>query len=333
MGRARERLAARQLFAKTSRLRYLGLLTDFAQSTDPVPLLAVQLRPEERVVGFLLGSDVVDAEIADFTRHAHPPEVVSDSGAPPDVDTLVTELRHDRPLWALFLRGDPGSGRTALAVEACHQLGFGALVIDAVRMMRACPSGACLVTAVLREAALAGAAVCWENADALWGDDDKAVAARDSILARLPVWRLPMAFNGPRGWQPPLVLPGAEVHLLDVPELDAGARREAWESALRQVPIEAEGVSALERIAVAFRLTAGQVRDAATVAQASWRGRGADGRGITAADLFAGARGVSSQALSELAQEIAPRADWSKIVLAEDAEAALRELVSNCPHP
>jgi SpoVK/Ycf46/Vps4 family AAA+-type ATPase len=80
-----------------------------------------------------------------------------------------------------------------------------------------------------------------------------------------------------------------------------------------------------------FRMTGGQIRDAAATARALARARGHDAR-VTAEDLDAACRIQSTPRLGALARKITPRYGWNDIVLPEDRREMLREIVGTMKH-
>ena len=77
-------------------------------------------------------------------------------------------------------------------------------------------------------------------------------------------------------------------------------------------------------MAAQFRLTPGQIHDAAEFAESQYAMNGR--REISTADLYAACRYQSNQALGELAVKIEPRYDWEDIVLPANKLTQLKEV-------
>jgi SpoVK/Ycf46/Vps4 family AAA+-type ATPase len=107
-------------------------------------------------------------------------------------------------------------------------------------------------------------------------------------------------------------------------------RQAAWERALADLgpPVDLAWAGPL---ANQFRLTPGQIHDAAAWAAHTCAMRG-ELQDMTLADLYAGCRSQSNHKLAELAQHIAPRYGWEDIVLPEDKLIQLREICSHVTH-
>jgi SpoVK/Ycf46/Vps4 family AAA+-type ATPase len=84
--------------------------------------------------------------------------------------------------------------------------------------------------------------------------------------------------------------------------------------------------TSLAELAGTFRLSAGQIRDAAATARGMARWRDPDGGRVTLADLNAACRLQSNPKLATLAKKIEPHYAWADIVLPTDRLAQLREI-------
>jgi SpoVK/Ycf46/Vps4 family AAA+-type ATPase len=82
----------------------------------------------------------------------------------------------------------------------------------------------------------------------------------------------------------------------------------------------------LAALAGTFRLTAGQIRDAAATARNLGFARDPAAARITQADLLAACRLQSGRKLAVLAQKITPRYGWDDLVLPDDRMDQLREI-------
>jgi AAA+ superfamily predicted ATPase len=90
-------------------------------------------------------------------------------------------------------------------------------------------------------------------------------------------------------------------------------------------------------LASQFRLSPGQIRDAAALAAslAAWRTSGAPTSGataVTASDLRAACRAQADRKLSQVARKVEPRAGWSDLVLPDDPLAQLHEICDQARH-
>ena len=82
----------------------------------------------------------------------------------------------------------------------------------------------------------------------------------------------------------------------------------------------------LEEVASTFRLSGGQIRDAAATARSLAMARQPADPQVTPADLHAACRLQSNRKLAQLAQKITPHYTWDDIVLPADQLAQLREI-------
>jgi hypothetical protein len=179
---------------------------------------------------------------------------------------------------------------------------------------------AALVTMVDREARLQGAALLWSDVDALLTDDR--TPQLDRLLAMLDARPGPTFLTGDTTWEAAGTLSNVGFVRLEVPVPGHGERLRLWQAALGDAGAEVD----LAALAGMFRLTGGQIRDAAATAHNRAHARAADDTRPTAEDLWAACRLQSNRKLAQLAQSVVPRRTWNDLVLPADRMAALREI-------
>jgi AAA+ superfamily predicted ATPase len=136
--------------------------------------------------------------------------------------------------------------------------------------------------------------------------------------------------SGEKPWPLQGLFGQAVFHAFRLPMPTVPMRQAAWERALADLgpPVDLAWAGPL---ANQFRLTPGQIHDAAAWAAHTCAMRG-ELQDMTLADLYAGCRSQSNHKLAELAQHIAPRYGWEDIVLPEDKLIQLREICSHVTH-
>jgi AAA+ superfamily predicted ATPase len=348
-----ERLLARRAFVPPAPLLRWELLTvhDDPQARHPV-LPARYLRLDDRVAGYLLGSDEIDARLAALREPAPaaspdslPAETAARVGAfgaaldrddrdatqfPPLPGSPAPRARPGRgPLGApvFLLHGRYGSGRHGAAVALAGAARRPLLCLNASRLAggEAEMEGALLLAE--REALLTGALLCWTEAgDLLHPRPERAPVGRafHQALAR---GRAPAVLLAERAWEPAGALQGRPFVRLELPETTYAERRRLWAAGLhgREGLTEAE----LGALAGRYRLTAGQIRDAlARAGTLAWARDPGNGH-LSAADVDAACRAQAQHRLSALAHQLTPRYGWEDIVLPGDELTALRLI---CAH-
>lgn len=331
---AEAHVAARYHFLPDGALlrnRLIELIEDPAQ---PHPtLLSKSIKPDDRIVQYLLGSDAIDSRLRPWA------EVLSPAYGLGDLLLDDDWRRGVRRLWAegaqaaaapvIHLTGPAGVGKRSVAEGLCRERALNLLV---VRLDRVASETAASLVAQLalveREARLQQAAVYFGNVDALRGESQHATLAafRDALerseavtfLAGESVWE---------GTTPPCTQ--RYVHVV-VPRPDAARRLDKWRRSMAALPtdtsIDAAG------IASRFKLTFGQIEDAVATAQAVARLRDAGSAVLTNGDFFEACRLNSNRRLGTLAKKITPRYRWSDIVLPPDRIRQLHEICSHVKH-
>jgi AAA+ superfamily predicted ATPase len=274
------------------------------------PLLDTAPRLDERVVGFLLGSDLQDAKLLEHVRVERDPRP---RPLPASVIESVAAAAATSRLVAL--RG--GGSKSDVARLYARELGHALLLVDVRSLLGSSATApAELVRLVFREANLELAAVYLAGCDELWDDANRHVL--NVLRDELALWPVPCVLDGGPKWEPPATLANRIVVPLVLRPPTTGERQAAWEEALAGATADAAF------LAGAFKLTAEQIRDAALLARALASAEGATS--VERRHLSAGARALSSRRLLSLAHEVVPKARWDDLVLPEDAVAQLREL-------
>ncbi|HMQ32797.1 MAG TPA: ATP-binding protein [Chloroflexaceae bacterium] len=319
------RLAARKLLAPEAPLlrHHLLRLLDDPQDHQP-PLHARELKVEERVVAYLLGSDALDRQVGQYARLVAPARRLGELVLPCELRAALERLVRSGPEAGVVyhLTGAYGAGRATLAGALCAELGGAALLTtDAGRLPSDEESFGAALGPLLREAALQGALLAVEGADDLLAEARP--WRRASLLAALARARAAFLLGeGP--WEPRDLPPGLAVVPVTLGHPDHGARVALWERQLG-------GALPAAELAGAFRLTPGQIRDAAATARANAMAR-APGADVSRDDLYAACRLHSAPHLGALASKVAVREGWGELVLPDDQRGQLREICDRVRH-
>ncbi|MBP1468093.1 AAA family ATPase [Candidatus Chloroploca sp. M-50] len=327
-----ERWRAHGIFAGQAPLfRYsLLLASDDPQSPSGSSDLARFLKLDPRIAGFLLSDGRIDSRLAGIARLEWP----EPSAEPPLVDPMLlarmlrlvenhcTRGAEARQPLALHLCGPYGSGKHALALTLCGRLPCPLLTIDVELLLARGGELEALLHLACREGPLCQAALYLDRVDILLGEEERARTALRLLASAAAEYGWLIVLAGERPWPAQGLFEGMAFQSVTLPLADASLRTEAWR---RELARSAPGADAAwaEELALRFRLTPGQICDAAEDAAQQ---QVMDDRALTLAELSAACRRQASRRLAELAQPIAPRAGWDDLVLPADRIAQLREL-------
>ncbi len=318
--RARARLAPSAPLLRHRLLR----LTEDPGHRDPT-LLSRYLKPEDRVVDFLLGSDEPDPRLAPYARAVEPRARLDDLLLPDALRERLRALAGGGADAVFYLQGPYGVGKRSVAEAVCAEAGRGVVVVDAARLAGLDAAAFDELAGVAaREALLRGAATCWDGFDALLADEHS--ARRERVLREARGGGM-VFLAGEAGWDPADDLAGVAFYRVALPRPDHAGRVKLWAAQLNGDGA-APGVDVAE-LANRFRFSGGQIRDAAAGARSLARLRDPERGRLSMEDLFAACRTQSSPRLSSLARKIAPRYGWDDIVLPPDRREQLREIANS----
>jgi hypothetical protein len=301
-GRAESDPAARARLAPHAPLIATGLLVvEDAERSWLTRTVAVP----DRVCAHLLGDDVPDATVALVLDADVAGGVPVDPAVAGPLGRLLADGLH-----LAYLRQRPGGSAIEVAVAALAGAGRLALGVDAERLLRE-PDPVPVIRLALREALL-------RDAGLVVGPVDAFAEAPPAVVRALTGGRVPVLLHGTVSWEPswsdePPVLVSAGA-------LPRHTRDDVWRSTLDgRLPATLDPAT----VTAHFRLSAGQIRRAATAAR-----RQADLAGvpIEPAHLRHGARSVNAGRLERLARRIEPGVGWDDLVLPPPILAQLREL-------
>jgi AAA+ superfamily predicted ATPase len=322
-----DRLRARELFNASAALRRNGLIQFDLDRQPDTSLLARTIRVDERLVAYLLGEDRLDERLGPSTY------VLTKGGGPNDVaptglhgrlDAIARHIESRAPNSVVALEGPVGVGKTVAALELAARLDSSLLVVDIPALIGGDLAPHVAAQIVRREAALQGALLYLSAGAAMWDEGERVRAMREAFIDQHRYSRGPLLISGRSGFDMPAVLAGVPVIRVALQMPSNLERLGQWSAVLGgDLPPER-----LNEIAAAFRLSGGQIRDAASLARNRAALRQPPFDKLSDDDVYAGCRAVSGRGLASVADEVTNLASWPDLVLPADAMAQLRELCS-----
>jgi ATP-dependent 26S proteasome regulatory subunit len=292
-----------------------------------VPLLLQPLRVTSRVFELATGLFRLAPEVSGvaslFQHDSAAPPLLVPADVQREVDMLVAAA--DRGAVPLLL-GPDGTGRRSLVGSAAGKLTRRLLVVRSAVLPRDPDELAPVWRSLVREAALFGSVLLFEDIDH-WLDHsaDVTEALRwkvDSLLDETPVAVAATATEGERR----LLAPRRGVASVTVPPSTEGDRRTLWDRALG----DRSEQEVKDAAAARYPVTAGTIHLAAAAAFAKTTARGASN--VTIADVHDGLRTVMDVKLGGLGVRIETMQTWDDLVLPEEITLELRELVARVRH-
>jgi len=319
------KMAQRQRFLSPAPLIDWSLLQLFEDSTHlQSTLLAKQCQVDERIVGFLLGSSEIDARLRPYSGCCSPRLRLNHLAMEGDItDRLTALVQIKKHGLLLYFQGPYGVGKRSMAAALANDLGARLLTVDVERLSGTdLPIFERIVRLMRREALLQNAVLCWKGFDALLGDEKRGWL--QVLQQQLQTHAGVSILTGEGSWEPSDLSAQCSFQRIEFARPTHLDRVQIWEAVL---PMDVRGDDVdLAALSQKFRLTGGQIRDAAALARDSAWGGGRVQRGVALAELYEACRSQSSRKLAQLARKIAPRRVWGDLVLPTERLQHLREI-------
>ncbi|APR87712.1 Cell division protein FtsH [Minicystis rosea] len=316
------RMAARARFASEAPLIRNGLVHVVA---DPQgSLLGAVIRIDERIAGHLHDADDLDARLAPHARAVTPAIDLADLLAPDALKARLAALAAGDGQ-VLYLHGPRGVGKQTAAEACCRAADKRLLVVDG-RSITTDDAFDGIARAAVRESVLLDATLYWDGFDALFAADKR--GPRAAVLRALEGLRGLAFLAGHAPWDPVTMLRGRAVVHVELGLPDPQERARLWAGSLGDAAASLD----LAALAGRYRLSGGQIHDAAATAGGLARFRDPARPEVTLDDLSAASRICSSPKLSTLANKVTARAAWDELVLSRDRVARLREICDHARH-
>jgi AAA+ superfamily predicted ATPase len=322
------RLSARRIFEPGSPLlewELVGLHDDPGARRPVLP--ARYLKLDERIAGYLLGSDRLDERLLALVD---PQSKKPGSQMPEEVRERINQWSSSWERdWSartpvLYLHGRYGSGRHTAVQTLAKSLRIPCLMLSAAGLvMRNLRAGQAHRLAE-REALLCGGLVCWSQVDDLLLVDGESELSQDrtAFIHVLADGRAPVVLLGSKVWEPGRMLNGRPFLRLAFPESSYAERKAAWTERLNGSSHFSE--AEISSLAGRFHLTPGQIQDAVERARTLMWARDPASRTLLSSDIDAASRNQSQTWLGSLARKLIPHYQWEDIVLPRQQLATLR---------
>jgi len=302
-------------------------------SDGPAPLLARSLLVDERIINYLLEIDQVDAQLLPFTHLRHPQTRLSDVMLADDVSSRLSQLaeRFKENGAICHFQGACETSKQTTAEALCREMGLPLLFVDVDTMVATSVPAELLVPLVFREGKLHQAALYLNHCEVLLNNEKNDQPGRDTLLEELGNYSTWIFLATQSAWQPAGIRQDRPFISLQFPIPAYSLRRQIWEQQWNGQATLGANVD-FNDLANKFRLTGGQIADAAAMARNLALWRDPDNGLVTSQDLYLASRQQSGQRLNALAQQIQPRYEWEDIILPKDQKELLREICNYIKH-
>jgi len=325
------KLEMRQRFSPSAPLIKHRLLSIFDDPSHFQPtLLSKQLKVDERITGYLLDADEIEARLRPYARLLQPQAELKTLLLPDELKGRLRKLIKSRSEAGgglrFYFRGPSGVGKRTVAEAVCRAWNKHLLIVEGGQLLHSRPDTFELLAGLaVREALLQNAALYWEDFDLLLTEEKSELRAALIRALELADEPSPLFLAGEAPWEPVARLRDWPLVSVEFTRPSYADRQQLWESALGA---ETSGKDRLDLAAVAgkFKFSGGQIFDAAQAARNLARWRDPEKMAVTTQDVYAACRLQSNPKLSALARKLTPHYTWTDIVLPADRLEQLREI-------
>jgi SpoVK/Ycf46/Vps4 family AAA+-type ATPase len=318
-----------QALSPHGRLFRLGLLSFSEEAASRWPLLSRPLRVDERIVEYLLGSDLLDVRLAPFCTLLPVPAEDADAEPPNQAAAGLARMILPDPGGTagpiIYLHGPPGAGKAAAARSLCQAAGMSMLLVD-LSLLPAYERRPSLLALAAREALLQRAVLVLQGFDPTPGDDPDAQAARNELRRTLSEHSGAVLLLGEPRWEPATWIPRRTALRVELSAPGPAARLRLWQRHLDgQLPHEK-----MVDLAARYRVDVDAIRAVSDAAHSRALSRGDES--VSADDFQVAAKAIASPPLDGLAKRIDPRYGWDDIILPPDTFGQLKEMCARARH-
>ncbi len=325
-----ESVHLRRLFSPSGALFRAPLLRFFDEAQErEAPLLSRAVRPDERIIDFLLEHDELDSRVRSFTRTVCPARSLKSLHLP---SQFAEQLRAAlSPVTnaggVFFFWGPTGTGKTAAAEALSFEAGRSLVTADT----RQAGSLDALTALQLfnREAQLRGANLLLRHVDAWFGDDpaqrQRAQSLIQAVFDSMSRQGSTIFITSQTLLQPAAARLSCPWSIFEFPVPAFPDRISLWRDAVESIGATLPHPAASE-LANRFVLSGGQIEAAcnAAAAHAGMSGQDVSRLGVT--EFEAEARAQSNRSLQRYAQKVGSVHDWRDLVLPPRTLQQLREV-------
>lgn len=329
-----DRLHLLSYLESSAPLRNYGLLESLENGT--VSSAAQHfLRPNSRIVHYVLGSNAVDQRVLPYVRFLpflNWEDVVVSNEVQNRLQKIfqfiLDETADQRS--TLHLYGRPGVGKKTIAQALCKEVGVSLAVVDVRSLMLSQENFVDQVRLILREGLLQPCAVYFDHVEKLEVNNSEKTMffTRLAQEIREMGW---LTFLGSENPLPTELFDTFPIYAVEIPAPDYAAQKKLWEMHLDGALAENEKLN-LDQLIAHFDLTGGQIERAIRLTEQNAFVRGAEDEYLTLFDFVSSCRKQSQPKLVGLAQKIEPVHTWDDIVLPDDTIAQLREICQRVTH-
>jgi SpoVK/Ycf46/Vps4 family AAA+-type ATPase len=322
-------LVLKQAFSPNAPLiknNLIRLDNELAQ-TNPA-LMAKLVRIDERIADYLTGRHLIDYRIRSFTRFYQPKITLNELAISRDLRERLSRftVSNKKLMPVYYFHGVNGIGKRTVAEAVCHDSGISLLHLDVKHMLAADLPLHQSVPLVFREGRLQNAAIYLSRSDLLFNSDSPDLFTGCALLLReLEEFPNICFLSSDTNIQPVNISTSKISVNIEFSLPSHSIRKQLWQK-LSNIDTPLADDIDIDTLAGKFRLTAGQIAGALSIARSLAVWRDPENGLITSSDLHSACRQQSRRGLNTLTRQIGSEYTWDDIILPRDQKEQLIEI-------
>jgi SpoVK/Ycf46/Vps4 family AAA+-type ATPase len=292
-------------------------------------LAAKSVQIDERIVDYLTGIDNIDARLRPFANLSSPSVTLKDLLLARDLKErlILFAARNSVPAPVYHLYGVTGTGKQTTAEAVCDESKIPLLHVDVASLLTEDLPLEHLLALIFREGKLRNSAIFFDRLDPLFSSEysDARKTGRNTLWRELEDYPHLTFLSSEKRLELGHFLTRKLLVTIEFTLPHYSTRKQLWRRQFKEGMPLADAVD-FDALANKFRLTAGQIAEAASMSRSLALWRDPERGLITSNDLYLACRQQSRQRLTTLTHQVSSRYGWDDIILPRDQKEQLIEI-------
>lgn len=303
----------------------------FTEIEDGGNRLAKELKLDERIVEFLLGSEGIEKSIQDLSETYLPsekvPTLIYDEEIQEKLRSFVVKSQNSSSVMLFHLFGPKGSGKKLQIKHLCKFLNTRLMIIDVNKLFEDHGKVKRLTDLIYREAVIGQAVVCFDNFDVLLSKQEEMKQEILDFIKKFTKHTRLMFIITDGGWKQGELFKSYVYTRIEFDFPDEEERKRIWQ--LIAGGYECDKDLDFDVLSTKFKFSIGTMAAAFKRAESQVKWEERESEVINDGDLSKACYSLLSHSLDKKASLIKPKYGWNDIILPDEQKAQLKMAVNH----